>query len=1085
MQIERQLQGVLNTIFTEVIKEQNLQNTLSPYPTTEENRADITLKDAKGKPIFFIELKDPIAKDGKSVFDPAIIVREIERAEKIEVEYFGICNFIATTLIDKHRISDKVAFIDGFFTLPELDRLRNDFNPQSAEIQKKLRNIANFYIEKALEILKKKTFTANPIDEIFIFKIRKLIEVYGYEITDKVFEKYQKDIVFEKRVSEYVQLQQWNKPQNYEEIENLTYIALLMLISKIIFYKSYQDAIYGNRLPKLIIDDQITTATALESIIWEYFSYFQEITGDFELLIGNKAEVIYQIPFVSDSVIDLVKDVIQAGKAYNFAETPYDIIGRIFEELIREDERHKLGQYFTPPVVIDLINAFCIQKATDKVLDPSCGSGTFLVRAYERKKQLGMQLHERLLIDIYGSDISNYAVYLAMLNLSIRNMQHNSYPRILHRDFFSLRTDKKENFQITKDEFESRLIPQFDAIVGNPPYTRQEDINAFNDKAKDQIYNVLAKEWQGLAPSKRTSIYAYFFYYAAAFLKENGYMGFVVSNSWLDTDFGKDLQQFFTQHFDIVAIIESSIERFFPSAEVNTNIVILKRQSDQRQRKANKVKFIYLHEKLAEITRKYKSAERLKDFFENTYQNTENQYFTINFVKQEELEKYDKWSLFLKAPQVYWQILERGKEKFVSLKKVAKIKFGIKTGANDFFYLKNITQQVLGKYFLAILNNKRGFQSTQEIVDANLSIVQNGLGEYWLIENELLKPVITSAREFKKYSIKQKEIENLVLMVDEAKKFKEISPTTHKVVYKDKRYGGYLAAHYPYFSNYLEHGEKVMHVNQKPTCAGRTFWWELGHSNISDFCYPYIIGAIHKIPMNQKALIDNNLFEIVCNNREDVNYVGGILNSYIFRLFLEMTGREMTGALTVKKVQVYELKELLVPYYQIDKEDISQIFKELKNKEAKSIFQELNANTPAELDIKKVDKLRLKLDLAVLKSIGFSDEESVKLVENVYKSLIHIISKRLEKSKSVKTVANSRKKVEISVYVENLKKLVEENSIKPKSTLAFAKKLQEMTTEISADKNLQKKIVSVYWKQTFDESFDLKTIEQKEQNKLF
>ena len=65
MKIERQLQGTLNTIFTELIREKGLEGRILPYPAQEENRADITLKNKNGKPLFFIELKDPTAKDGK------------------------------------------------------------------------------------------------------------------------------------------------------------------------------------------------------------------------------------------------------------------------------------------------------------------------------------------------------------------------------------------------------------------------------------------------------------------------------------------------------------------------------------------------------------------------------------------------------------------------------------------------------------------------------------------------------------------------------------------------------------------------------------------------------------------------------------------------------------------------------------------------------------------------------------------------------------------------------------------------------------------------------------------------------------
>ena len=89
MKIERQLQGTLTTVFTEIIKEKGLEGRIMPYPVIEEYRADITLKKKNGTPLFFIELKDPTAKDGKSVFDSSVLMREVERAQRIDIKYFG------------------------------------------------------------------------------------------------------------------------------------------------------------------------------------------------------------------------------------------------------------------------------------------------------------------------------------------------------------------------------------------------------------------------------------------------------------------------------------------------------------------------------------------------------------------------------------------------------------------------------------------------------------------------------------------------------------------------------------------------------------------------------------------------------------------------------------------------------------------------------------------------------------------------------------------------------------------------------------------------------------------------------------
>jgi hypothetical protein len=77
VKIERQLQGVLSTVLTEIIKERGIEGKLHPYAAQEEKRADITIKNKSGKTIFFIELKDPTAKNGRSVFDSETVYENL------------------------------------------------------------------------------------------------------------------------------------------------------------------------------------------------------------------------------------------------------------------------------------------------------------------------------------------------------------------------------------------------------------------------------------------------------------------------------------------------------------------------------------------------------------------------------------------------------------------------------------------------------------------------------------------------------------------------------------------------------------------------------------------------------------------------------------------------------------------------------------------------------------------------------------------------------------------------------------------------------------------------------------------------
>lgn len=634
MKIERQLQGTLNTIITELVKEQGLEERIQPYPAQEEGRADITLKNRNGKPIFFIELKDPTAKDGRSVFDGGVLIREVERAQNLNIKYFGNCNFLACAFFDKDNLSGKVSVNEGFFTLTDIFRLSESYSP-SKDVLTRLRTIAQFYIDRAIEILDRKPIKFSPIDELFIFKIRKLIEVYANPISNRVWDKYRTDKNFEKQIQRYAQSQLWNKPTTFEEIENLTYIGVLMLISKLIFYKSYVDNQTWSELHPMHVPDSVNTPDELERLIWRYFETFKEVTGNFELLIGERSDIIFNIPFVSDAAIDLVKEILDTEGHYNFSNIPFDIIGRIFEELIREDERHKLGQYFTPPHVIDLINVFAIHRSDDKVFDPSCGSGTFLVRAYERKKVLckaedkGIK-HEILLNEIYGNDLSGYPAYLSMLNLAIRNTHRPSYPRIFNKDFFAITENSKVAFHNQHGIKENKHLPKFDAIIGNPPYTRQEDIGTMRGTVSKAKIQSLIKAECSFEPSQRTSIYAYFFYHASAFLKDLGYLAFICQNSWLDTNYGIDMQRYLMRNYEIIAIMDSEVERFFPSASVNTTIVIIRKQRDENVRNSNIVKFIYFTSTLADTIKKHKSASKLHEALMSANENTVNEYFRLN-----------------------------------------------------------------------------------------------------------------------------------------------------------------------------------------------------------------------------------------------------------------------------------------------------------------------------------------------------------------------------------------------------------------------------------------------------------------------
>ena len=117
-----------------------------------------------------------------------------------------------------------------------------------------------------------------------------------------------------------------------------------------------------------------------------YFAEAKTVTQDYETVFGeDHAALGNRIPFYSDAAVVHWRALIEQIHEVDFSRLDYEVIGAIFERLISPDERHKYGQFYTRVEIVDLINSFCIATGREKVMDPACGGGTFLVRAYARK----------------------------------------------------------------------------------------------------------------------------------------------------------------------------------------------------------------------------------------------------------------------------------------------------------------------------------------------------------------------------------------------------------------------------------------------------------------------------------------------------------------------------------------------------------------------------------------------------------------------------------------------------------------------------------------------------------------------------
>jgi SAM-dependent methyltransferase len=118
----------------------------------------------------------------------------------------------------------------------------------------------------------------------------------------------------------------------------------------------------------------------------------------------------------------LLETMMQALDSYDLDNIDEDIFKEIYQEIVKQADRHRLGEYYTPEWLAELTIKQAIDEIDPKrecksysVLDPACGSGTFLTNMISLLKKNGCSL-EDILRSVYGIDLNPMAVTIARAN---------------------------------------------------------------------------------------------------------------------------------------------------------------------------------------------------------------------------------------------------------------------------------------------------------------------------------------------------------------------------------------------------------------------------------------------------------------------------------------------------------------------------------------------------------------------------------------------------------------------------------------------------------------------------------------------
>ncbi len=568
-------------------------------------RKDLRFFGAHGKLLLCGEVKLPGTPDGRSAFADELVQDAFSKAENAGVRYFFTWNVNEFAIFDR-RLWER----------PLLERRvrvwrlgRTLANPAAVAREDNLNFVKTHFLPDFLgdlgDVLSGRRAEWLPPDDLFIRSLESHLDWPVQLSSAYIVQEAARNKRFGLRVERWMTDQDWTFVRTPHEewaraLDNMAKTLAYVWANRLLFYKALRARFPD--LPRLQLRPSVKNADDAVAALNQFLQQAVERSGDYEpLLMPEATDWATALVFQPANALDAWRGLLRGIESVDFREVPSDVVGRIFQKLIGPDERHRYGQHFTGDDPVDLINAFCIRAASDAVLDPACGSGSFLVRAYYRKRHLGARRpHLALIGELFGCDIALYPAHLATLNLAAREINDEAnYPRITRRNFFDFEADQA--FCRVPDNAGNYVpcaLPALDAVVGNPPYVRQEKVEK---KDKARFARMCSDAWRGLRLSGRSDLHCYFWPAASRLLKEGGYFGFLTSSSWMDVEYGFALQGWMLRHFRVLAVMESAAEPWFEDARVKTCVAILQRCDDEAARMANRVRFVRFDRKLAEI----------------------------------------------------------------------------------------------------------------------------------------------------------------------------------------------------------------------------------------------------------------------------------------------------------------------------------------------------------------------------------------------------------------------------------------------------------------------------------------------------
>ena len=406
------------------------------------------------------------------------------------------------------------------------------------------------------------------------------------------------------------------KKRNPDADGALITAAVQLLIDRLIFVKALSDREIEEDYLTELAEQVEKSGLAADDAGW--FNACREIFAKLnQFYNGSIFEPRPELEAVTVSnkvVREVIRDLQPENSPYNFSVLPVEILGTIYERFLGRvvrttDSRVKIedkpevrkagGVYYTPQYIVDYIVENTVGELLAKcktpadvaklrILDPACGSGSFLLGVYaalirwheayygdkerltkrdreaayydsDGRVRLTAKLKRQILLNsIFGVDIDEQAVEVTRFSLSLKALADTRRDELYQEVNLFKQTvlpDLGQNIKcgnslITPDYFAGQMFPSpdelkrvnpfgwdqefsavlasggFDVVIGNPPYRRELDYKELMDEIAQAP---IGKKYR----SPRMDLWYYFVHRGLELTKPSGLLSYIVNAYWV------------------------------------------------------------------------------------------------------------------------------------------------------------------------------------------------------------------------------------------------------------------------------------------------------------------------------------------------------------------------------------------------------------------------------------------------------------------------------------------------------------------------------------------------------------------------